>query len=91
MLSRTIAAAATMAANLARARSRGKYFMPQSGDTARFSGAMWSRAPRMRVATSTGVSTVSRPRSMTPSTTFFGARRATVEGGLLGTQPRLMR
>ena len=56
--SRTNAAPATIALSLAKATSRGRYFMPQSGATTIRSAGTWARARRIRSATTSGDSTV---------------------------------
>src|SRR5204863_4271072 len=53
---RTIAAPSASALSLAKAVSRGIYFMPQSGAGMSRSGGMCSSARRMRAATISGVS-----------------------------------
>src|SRR4029453_9285142 len=74
---RTIRAPAASASSLAMARSRGRYFIPQSGAGTRRSGGTCASAVLIRPATVSGVSTLASPRSMTPRTIVFvgSARR----------------
>ncbi len=58
--------------------------MPQSGDSDSLSAGTTSRAVRMRAAISSGVSTLSRPRSSTPITTPRGASSASTWGSRPG-------
>ncbi len=64
---RTIAAPSASARNFPKARSRGRYFIPQSGAGIRRSAATCASPLRMRAATISAVSTSALPRSSTPS------------------------
>jgi transaldolase len=69
---RTRAAPSTRALSLAKATSRERYFMPQSGATCNRSGSMNASAPSMRAATSSAVSGgESSERSSTPRMTVL--------------------
>jgi RsiW-degrading membrane proteinase PrsW (M82 family) len=78
---RTMSRPATIARSFAKARSRDRYFMPQSGASTSRSGSTWASAARTRSAISRGVSTgLSSDRSRTPSTTVLRPRRPASEG-----------
>jgi len=68
-------APATIASSFANARSRGRYFMPQSGPTTSRSGRSTVSAARIRSATVSALSTSSEPRSRTPSTIVLSHER----------------
>src|SRR5688572_29522511 len=68
---RTCAAPCASDFSFEKATSRLRYFMPQSGATTRRSAGTCFRPARMRLATSSGVSTASFERSITPSITVF--------------------
>src|SRR5208282_1688173 len=81
---RTIAAPAASAFNLAKARSRGMYFMPQSGAGISRSGGRCVRAARMRAATVSGVSGSGSPMLITPKITVLLPRSSRVARSRLG-------
>src|SRR5688572_4550833 len=81
---RTRAAPSARDFSLAKAISRLRYFMPQSGATTRRSAATCGRARRIRCATSSGVSTASVERSMTPSITVFPESSLRIERSMRG-------
>src|SRR5512132_2089867 len=62
---------ATMDWSFRKARSRGRYFIPQSGATTSRSRGSTPSAFRIRSATTSGDSTSLEPRSRTPSTIVF--------------------
>src|SRR5262249_7265654 len=73
------AAPRTMAVSFAKATSRVRYFMPQSGATISRSAGTYGSARRIRSATCSADSTSPVDRSRTPSTTVLPARPASTE------------
>ena len=78
-------APSTSARSFAKARSRGRYFIPQSGPTWRRSSGMTVERASMRAATPSGVSAPARrARSSTPTITVLPAIGSSTAGSSFG-------
>ena len=80
----TIEAPLASAFNLAKERSRGMHFMPQSGARISRSGGRCSSAARMRAATTSGVYGSGSPMLMTPKITVLSPSPSSVVRSGLG-------